>query len=169
MIEYRTRDEDKARWGNGPWVDEPDKVQWVDEVTGLDCLIVRNRFGGLCGYVGVPPEHPWHGVDYSGCLEGGCGWDYCEHGPDGKVNVHGGLTYAASCQSGHESVAICHIPEDGRPDNVWWFGFDCVHAFDFAPGAHYPPMRDEVYRDIGYVQDQVRSLAAQLAEAKEPA
>lgn len=153
MIEYRTMDENKAQWGDGPWIDEPDKVQWIDEETGLDCLIVRNQIGGLCGYVGVPPEHPFHGTDY-------------EHV---EVYVHGGLTYAASCQSGDESTNVCHIPEVGRPDNVWWFGFDCAHAFDFAPGAHFPPMRDEVYRDIGYVKAEIRSLAVQLAEIKEPA
>ncbi len=26
---------DKATWGDGPWVDEPDKVHWIDPETDL--------------------------------------------------------------------------------------------------------------------------------------
>ena len=46
-IEYRTID--KSQWGEGPWQDEPDKIQWQDEETGLPCLIVRGHMGFLCG------------------------------------------------------------------------------------------------------------------------
>ena len=56
---------DKASWGPGPWQDEPDKEQFADEVTGYACLIKRNPAGALCGYVGVPEGHPWHGSGYS--------------------------------------------------------------------------------------------------------
>ena len=46
----------------GPWDNEPDKIQWVDETTGLDCLMVRNWWGSWCGYVGVPEGHPLYEV-----------------------------------------------------------------------------------------------------------
>lgn len=92
--EYRTIE--KSTWGAGPWMDEPDKVQWVDAATGLDCLAVRNHGGALCGYVGLPESHPWHGIGYSGCtLKPPCGESYCDHSPN--VDVHGGLTFADSC------------------------------------------------------------------------
>ena len=26
-------------WGEGPWNNEPDHAVWVDEATGLDCMI----------------------------------------------------------------------------------------------------------------------------------
>ena len=73
---------DKSTWGEGPWSDEPDKMQFVDRDTGLPCLIVRNRVGSLCGYVGVPEGHPLfqHGYDENGGIE-----------------VHGGLTFAGFC------------------------------------------------------------------------
>lgn len=45
----------RVKWGPGPWDGEPDKMQWTDPATGLDCLIVRNTLGALCGYVGVTP------------------------------------------------------------------------------------------------------------------
>lgn len=57
---------DKSAWGPGPWQDEPDKRQWADEATGLPCLIVRGPIGALCGYVGVPPDHPAYGLSYDG-------------------------------------------------------------------------------------------------------
>jgi hypothetical protein len=58
--EYRTID--KTLWPRGEWDDEPDKMQWQDEATGLPCLIVRGPVGALCGYVGVPEGHPCFGL-----------------------------------------------------------------------------------------------------------
>jgi hypothetical protein len=153
--EYRTRD--KTGWGDGPWNDEPDKLQWVDEATGLDCLIVRGPVGALCGYVGVPAEHPWHGIDYGGL----------------DADVHGGLTYSDRCQEGDdESKGICHVPPPGRPVDVWWFGFDCAHSGDVAPTMDMH-MRESgrmpihepyaAYRTVGYVQRECARLAEQLA------
>lgn len=139
---------------SGPWTDEPDKVQWVDKATGLDALAVRNRHGAWCGYVGVPPEHPWHGKSY-------------DQGPEDMIEVHGGLTFSASCREGlPEGEGVCHVPYPGRPANVWWFGFDCNHAWDYAPvmyGADWDDP-DVVYRDLAYVRGEVAYLAAQLAK-----
>ena len=196
---------DKTGWGDGPWTDEPDKMQWIDEATGLDCLIVRGPMGALCGYVGVPPEHPWHGIPYSGReydyenrepveLGGGFGkvqmpkktevvpWDQA---PESKVDVHGGLTYSGLCQEeAEEGKGICHIPEPGRPADVFWFGFDCAHYMDMCPVMEMhnrerfedaktererelwgPKDFGETYKTVPYVQAEVTSLAAQLAAA----
>lgn len=150
---------DKSDWGEGAWQAEPDKLQWIDEATDLDCLIVRNRMGGLCGYVGLPPGHPLHGqADYM----------------DIDVDVHGGLTFADSChEEGAVESSICHVPFPGRPDNVWWLGFDCGHWMDLLPAmvAHeqalgFPPVPgDYVYRDVAWVRAECARLAQQLAEA----
>lgn len=94
-IEYRTVD--KAAWGSGPWLEEPDKKQWQDEATGLPCLIVRGLVGALCGYVGVTKCHPWHGLDYDQCLIGEVCPDWCEHTPGHLLSVHGGITFANGC------------------------------------------------------------------------
>ena len=80
-IEYTYRD--KSSWGDGPWQSEPDKIQWLDEATGLPCLIVRGPVGALCGYVGVPEGHPHFEQKYD----------------DVDVRVHGGLTFASFCAS----------------------------------------------------------------------
>lgn len=152
---------DKTAWGPGPWQDEPDKVQWTDAETGLPCLAKRHAVNGhLCGYVGVSEGHPAFEID---------GYD-----DEVNVEVHGGLTYAAHCEEGDEAHAICHIPEPGQPDHVWWFGFDCGHFMDFQPGMksqlaalsptiNYPFDPDTTYRTLDYVRAETARLASQLA------
>lgn len=144
---------DRTSWTSGPWDSEPDRIQWKT-AAGLPGLIVRNYSGALCGYAAVPPGHPLHGADYD----------------DARVDVHGGLTYADACR---EDGPICHVPEPGEPDDVWWFGFDCNHYQDLAPGldatlrkvGHEPTrIGGEVYRTIDYVTAEVESLARQLVE-----
>lgn len=145
----------------GPWQDEPDKVQWVDEATGLDCLVNRNRSGAWCGYVGVPPGHPAFGASYGGGLLD-------------DIDVHGGLTFGDTCQEdAPEGYGVCHVPFPGRPADVFWHGFDCAHAFDLIPaflkyrtedGRPIPMMTDGKYRDLAYVRAQTEDLARQLAD-----
>jgi len=138
---------DKASWRDAKG--EPDKVQYKDEATGLDCLIVRNYGGALCGYVGVSEAHPLHGKNYN----------------DINMDVHGGLTYSDGCQhSDDPAQGICHIPDPGEPDNVWWFGFDCAHAGDICP-VYDTHFRHGTYKTIGYVKAEIVSLAAQIAAA----
>jgi hypothetical protein len=136
----------------GPWVDEPDKAQWVDPDTDLDCLLKRNHFGALCGYVGVPPGHPWHGKDYGHI--------------DAEVEVHGGLTFSDACHEGRGEDAICHVPAPGRPADVWWLGFDCGHYMDVHPLLPWPgdfPSVLQTYKTVAYVKAECARLAAQIA------
>ncbi len=162
---------DKSTWGDGPWQAEPDRVEW--EHAGLPCLALRNEnFGVWCGYAAVAPGHPLHGKD---------------HG-DVEVSVHGGLTYANRC----DGDRICHVPKPGEADDVWWFGFDCGHCFDFMPAfaARHALLLEplprqqaydhnaavnassrlyvDVYRTLNYVQDETNALAEQLAKLGQP-
>jgi hypothetical protein len=36
---------DRTGWPPGPWDDEPDRIEWIDEATGQPCLMRRNGFG----------------------------------------------------------------------------------------------------------------------------
>jgi hypothetical protein len=148
---------DKESWGAGPWSEEPDKIQWVDETTNLDCLIVRGPLGALCGYVGVPSNHDLYQVYYGDIPE--------------YLDVHGGVNFSNSCQphGTDPSQGICHIPEPGRSDHVWWLGFDCSHCQDYLPSTFRDPNLDKLrheytYRDVDYVKQQCTNLAIQLAE-----
>ena len=138
---------------DGPWQDEPDKAVWIDESTDLDCMIHRGAAGALCGYVGVGPNHPLHEVDYDTL----------------HVEVHGGLTFSAKCDSdATEEDGICHVPEPGRPHDVWWFGFDCAHMYDFMPvDLLFTEKPDwKTYRDFDFVKSQVTHLAHQIRDYK---
>jgi len=142
---------DRTGFPPGPWDNEPDKTQWTTKA-GLPGLLVRNRIGSLCAYAAVTPGHPPHGTDYDKAQA-----TY-------EITAHGGLTYSNTCQA---DGPICHTPEPGQPDDVWWFGFDCAHGNDASPGLEYVMgyfSFTRTYRDIHYVTEEVENLAQQLAD-----
>ncbi len=121
---------DRTDWESGPWDSEPDRIEWRDETTGLPCLILRQvRGGNWCGYVGLPPGHPWHGAHYDSE-----NYDRLEPAHDA---AHGGLTFAGPCMDDERPARerVCHVPAEGESGDVWWLGFDCHHAWDQAPGS----------------------------------
>lgn len=140
---------DRTGWPAGLWDEEPeDRVDFLH--SGFACLLLRNRMGAWCGYVGVGPDHPLHGKDYE----------------KADVEVHGGLTYADACGG-----SICHVPKPGMPEKVWWFGFDCIHSGDVAPGSLALDIKHgwehigfpyESYKTAGYARSQTERLAEQL-------
>ena len=148
---------DRDGWGaEGEWNSEPlDKVVWIDTATGFDCMIHRNYSGAWCGYVGVTADHDYFGVDY----------DRLHWHTEGD---HGGLTFTGACGPRREDGSgICHLPLEGRPDKVWWLGFDCNHCQDLSPqeAGRDDPMpwtEDAVYRPLPYVIGCVQKLAASL-------
>jgi hypothetical protein len=101
-----------AHIGPGPWTGEPNRIEFRH--AGLPCILHRGGMGAWCGYVGLSPNHPLHGVGYSEAGE--------------KVGAHGGLTYAKPCAG-----CVCHVPKPGEAENLWWLGFDCGHAGDMTP------------------------------------
>jgi len=116
--------------------------------------------GALCGYVGVPPSHPFYKKGYDDC----------------DVDVHGGLTFANFCHpSADESHGICHTPENGREAHVWWLGFDCGHYDDYMPALEAETKQainralsafgqeKSTYRNFKWVKKQVEKLAQQIA------
>lgn len=143
----------KHTWGEGPWQQEPDFARL--EHAGFPGILLRQESSGhWCGYVGVPPGHPWHGKDDSTVYEEGVPEPVC----------HGGITYGRPCAG-----SVCHVPKPGEPENVWWLGFDCAHGGDLSPGHAkwrrengFDRWHDEdVYRDQTYVTAQVKRLAEQ--------
>lgn len=182
---------DKSGWGPGPWMNEPDKIHWIDPDTDLDVLMVRHQEAGhWCGYVGVTEGHPFFGRNYSECsATPPCGDTYCQHSSESLMSVHGGITYSRFCNDEAENPAsaICHVPFPGRPDRVWWLGFDLAHHMDLSPARAmrdrkryeeavargnrrdaeiWDPSIDQgnTYRDRAYVEVEARELAKQLRD-----
>jgi hypothetical protein len=157
MKKIEERYVDKSKWSDGEWQDEPDKMQWQDEETGLPCLIVRNGGGALCGYVGVSRDHPLYEKTYDDVYSEGY-----------NIDVHGSLTFSNKCSP---TGKICHVVEEGEDDAVWWLGFDCSHGGDISPGfsvflsGGYEYEVDS-YKTIEYVQNEVKDLARQLRDYK---
>lgn len=137
----------RAEWGPGPWVDEPDRVEW--HLHGYPCLARRAFNGAWCGYVGVPPSHPWWGVDRE----------------EIHAHTHKDITWTSeSAPEGYDEV--CHSDHSAR---WWWIGFDCAHACDIRPSDAalpfpFPRMPGAEYRPITYVMILVGNLAIQIDE-----
>lgn len=92
-------------WADGPWMRElADKIHWVDEGTGLHCIMRRNDWGAWCGYVAIDADHPMHGIR-------------TEFDPRAEsLVVHGGVTYVEPCdERADDESAICHDADDDRP------------------------------------------------------
>lgn len=125
------------------WKTEKERDVWTDKDTGYQICIQRHTsLKHLCGYVGLPVGHPWHGKNY----------DSVSMLNNDYVEVHGGLTYADS-----------HSP-NAEPDGLWWLGFDCAHAGDFCPGMSRQYVSDDIYRDWSYVTHECESLARQAKQ-----
>lgn len=182
---------DRSTWAHGPWDDEPDKMQWQDVSTGLPCLIVRHQISGhLSGYVGVRPGHPLHGLR---AHDGDPSTRERFNALVDEIDVHGGINCGMACDrwpdaEGGIAAGVCHEPSPGEPDDVWWLGFDCMHAWEDAwPTSDLPEYLERMgvvdqaalkqlrelqklterlgrgtYRDFAFVQNECTRLAAQL-------
>lgn len=131
-----------------PWEHEPDREEWVHDLTRYNCTVWRHpTYGSLNGYVAMPKGHKMWGQPYNSDLL----YD---------IEVHGGLTYA----------------EEDKVTGEWVLGFDCNHATDFAPKLALTlmkytgtttedlefRMKVTKYRDWAYVKNEVCNLARQL-------
>lgn len=134
-----------SKSADGEWKNELHRIEFKH--VGLSCMMVRNfTFGHWCGYVGVPPGHPAHGKAYA----------------DLDVHIHGGITYANGCDH-----FICHKPDFGEPDELYWIGFDCAHFGDVSPFYPYKMGSDPKllsYKNEQFVIRETKRLAEQLAE-----
>jgi hypothetical protein len=126
-------DIDKSKFPEGPWTTEPDTASWVDRE--FPCAIRRNFAGALCGYIGVPVDHPFFSAPAHQTLQ-----EYVEH----TIEVHGDVTLFK------------------KIGDFYWIGFDCCHLGDFAPNVG-DIASGEAYRDFAYVQGQVKSMVDQVS------
>jgi len=167
---------DRKPSGDGPWNNEADKVSWIDETTGLGCIMLRQRNGTISGYVGVGPDHPLFGFEADAV-------------PVGVSNtIHGGLTYGKECEVNRferrahgkprqERYTICHTTyvrtvqeyrtvrttQDEFHEDLWWLGFDTDHPGDLVPNSRYGESRKgDVYRNQSFVYSNCIELARKL-------
>ena len=82
---------------------------------GFPALIILQRMGFRCGYVGVPSSHFAYNRDYY----------------DLDLDVHGGLTFGSTMT-------------DQDPD-IYWYGFDAGHHGDGSHYDRTFPIRSQAY------------------------
>lgn len=166
--------------GKGPWSDEADKVAWVDEATGLGCIILRQENGTLSGYVGVGPDHPLFAFKSDAVP-----LDLCN-------SVHGGITYGKECEVNRfakeeygdpriERYTVCHTlvtrvvrkyrtvqttDDEFEHEDLWWLGFDTDHPGDLVPIPRYgrEPKKTDIYRDQAFIYNQCIAFARRLTD-----
>lgn len=123
----------------------------------LHGLIVRSPdFGNLNGYVGVPIGNIFHGKELPYAMTG--------NQSVLLLNVHGGVTFSGS-GSAHRELYHFRLM---KPD-LWYIGFDTAHYNDLTPHT-YQTLKEigrdtsflGTYKDINYVERQVRRLASQI-------
>jgi hypothetical protein len=153
-----------------PWLTEPDFLEF--EYMGYPCNILRNSpdIGTLCGYVGITARNPYFGKGY------GDDYTYDEdevtllEGPKVyDLDVHGGITYnEAGRDLKDQPHSLTQFDKDGNV--LWWLGFDCAHSGDYCPHMETlmgtGPRYGQTYKDINYVNAQIKQLVHQLAEAE---
>jgi hypothetical protein len=143
---------DKSEWGDGPWQDEPDLIEWTSaSPPHFWCQIARSEaMGNLCGYVAVPTGHPAHG------------WSMRE----ADVEVHGSITFAGpgvaglwvlGFDCGHGNTDVMPAM-DGRMRQIHGEGYSKAMNAISMGGAFRV-----TYKDLAFVRAAVESLARQLA------
>jgi hypothetical protein len=160
---------DKTDWPDGPWKLEPDKMLWIDDSTGYECLIKRIRnISHLCGYVGVTKEHPLYATSLLQFRR--------DETLEKFFDVHGKITMSYPGKFFSEEPGpdnkLGRAFIDGRvhPQEIWWIGMDFVQNEDIIPVISDDPNDnngERIYRDIGYVAKEVTKLAQLLKKFHE--
>jgi len=151
------------------------------------CSIWLTGMGTLCGYIGVPPSHPWYGVWYNDIqcdVHGGLTYSAWEtHGLSSKVCIDGEERYPtkeeyANSRSPLDEGSIWNrmtFPKIDEPKeepyphdtgmDLYWIGFDCAHAMDIIPGIDGSLSRNgSTYKDEEYVRNEIAGMVSQAAE-----
>jgi hypothetical protein len=129
----------RAKWRPGPWMDEPDFVEWRTDGAPYPLLIVRGQMGALCGYVGVPEGHAFHRA----------------MNRDDRADL-------GSLPEDITAGTMCTplFTPTGEPPTCWWLGFHCGNLGQDIPAMDYTA--DAVYVDIATLRERVEALACAL-------
>lgn len=140
------------QWGHGPWVREPDEVEFDHE--GIECRLIRScepvgkgkkefLYGGhWAGFVSVPKKHPAY--DAPAII---------------TTKILGGIKHDVPSGKDHWVGIEANNPGDAIPSKEKkfksWLGKLRPeygdHAFD-----------DPIYRDVDFMIEQVKLLAEQI-------
>lgn len=110
------------------------EIQFTTKV-GYTGIIRINRLDTFCGYIVLPPDHPY--------------FEKCVYEFDEallELDVHGGITFS-----------------DYLDKDTYAIGFDCAHAADYVPSRGVAPY-PTTWKDEFFVREELEHLARQLKE-----
>lgn len=156
---------------------------WVTNA-GLSACIIKTRGRFYCGYVGVPKDHPLHGLHYNNnsqfikdvTEEEGLGQrspiialicEGAETSPCVAFDVHGGITFSSTWAENDHVDGSAELES-----SLWYFGYDCNHYEDGQfelydedgklvynySASHYAP------KSLDFNIQQCESLAQQIVD-----
>ncbi len=184
----RSMSECANEWKRLPSVEETKKIDevWVDEETGLLCLMRKTEFGSLCGYVGIDRTHPWAGKEYGDCLlptakpRGEKPSDREPMFPHSPLKMsermikdlakklicdedYCGHTVESMIEV-HGGVTFAGEWEEFGGSDIWWFGFDCAHYMDLVPGlaSGLSIANHGTFKDENFVTREIEAMAKQI-------
>lgn len=150
---------DKSEWGEGPWQDEPDELNY--EERGFRCLLIRSVFGAWVAYVEIPKDHPWY---------------MNEDTPIYSIDVHGGVSYYGN--NYHDTPWLigfdCNHFTDYMPgretemrrDPELYRMHKKIESFRRKAFSN-PEALQRTYKDIEFVKEQISHMIDQLLEVYE--
>lgn len=115
----------------------PAEKIWVYK--NLHCMVSLVPLSHRCGYVGIPPSHPWFRISYE----------------ELPINIHGGLTYSSMNEYRDEQCGVV---------GLYWVGFDCNHAGDSNVNEVNPHGHIWTLDEVGI---ETNSMADQVDNAKD--
>lgn len=138
-------------------------------------LIVLNTNGHRCGYVAIPPEHPYSNTpEEERSFFGGKKYKHYDY-DSLNINCHGGLTFMSPTHGLKDLLDV--------PCNDIWIGFDCGHLGDSCDiklfkkyfGEEEAKEKESFFnamdfgeishvKDFGYVEEQCHYIIDQLIE-----
>lgn len=144
-------------WGEGPWGSEPDLVDF--EHHGFRCKIQRKIFhakdgtffgGYLCGYVHIPPDHPWS--------------KFTDDTLEFPADAHGGITFnACSLFEGHWIGFDCAHSHDVNPSMRDFY--EELNGEKIEEYVEDVSIFKPIYRTVLFCIEECRSLAEQAKNA----
>ena len=142
-VDHPFADDFASRWlerhPGKPWDEEPDAAKVVHGDTPI--VLLRNPFYVWCGYIGLTADHPLYQADYYDA------WELFDNYGFGDVTYSGFHTGCA---------------EITGMDLLWWVGFDCGHAGQYAPCLPIG-IGHEVYWTIDHAAEHACAIADGLA------
>lgn len=140
---------DKSSWPDGPWKDEPDRVEFV--YRDIECLIKRGILGQLNGYAILPKD--------------------LVSDSDDIYDVHGGITFDEKIGDTRMIGFDCAHSDDIVPEilsNKLKFHKNINERFKLSTEMYRNQLEKiSSYKDINFVKNEIEKMVDQVLDGND--